>query len=277
MVVVLLQQRLQRLLLVRRQLRLVTLGEGQEGLLVSLRHNHHLVPQHGELAVVVLEAEEVRDQRVDHHVGQRVLLVEQHRHEQRRRARVPAHHAHHRLLRQLRQLHQRGGGVRHGDGDLGDDGADDHRLLERALVLVLTHLCLTHLAQGDHNSFEERRRLVHRLLQRLVEVVVELSRRDCARQGGLVTIDVVQNRGEQHRGVEALGELRVEVGGEDTRGGEGGLGRPLVRLGDPENLAMRRDRDDDLLPVAERRDDLERLGKLAGAVARVNARRRRYC
>lgn len=108
-------------------------------------------------------------------------------------------------------------------------------------------------------------------------MVVELSRRDCAREGGLVTIDVVQNRGEQHRGVEALGELRVEVGGEDTRGGEGGLGRPLVRLGDPENLAMRRDREDDLLPVAERRDDLERLGKLAGAVARVNARRRRYC
>ena len=108
-------------------------------------------------------------------------------------------------------------------------------------------------------------------------MVVELSRRERAREGGLVTVDVVQNRGEQHGGVEALGELRVEVGGEDTRRGEGGLGRPLVRLGDPENLAMTRDRDDDLLPVAERRDDFERLGKLAGAVARVNERRRRYC
>ena len=99
MVIVFLQQRLQRFLLVRGQLRLVALSEGQQRLLVILPHDNHLVPQHGKLAVVVLEAEEVSHQRVDHHVGQRVLFVEQHRHEQRRRARVPASHAHSHLLR----------------------------------------------------------------------------------------------------------------------------------------------------------------------------------
>ena len=165
----------------------------------------------------------------------------------------------------------------HGDGDLGDDGADNHRLLERALVLTLTLRSVTHFAQGDHNSLEERRGLVHRLLQSLVEVVVELSTRDLAPETGLVTVDVVQNRGEEHGGVEALGELRVEVGGEDSRGGEGGLGRPFIGLRDPENLAMRWEHDDDLFPVAERRDDFECFWKLAGTVARMNKRKGRYC
>lgn len=266
-VVVLLQQRLQRLLLLRRQLRLVSLREGQQALRLTTPRRTHLLPQHGQLALVVHEAQKVRHQRIDHHVRQGVLLVQQHRHEQRRRARVPVRHASLTPSRQLRQLHQRRRRVRHWDRHLRHDRADDHRLLQRAFVLRFTRRRHTHLAQRDHDALEERRRLVHRLLQRLVQVVVQLPTPHSRGDRALVAVDVVQHGGQQHRGVEALRQLRVQVGGEDARGGEGGLRRPLVRLRDPQNLGVRGVGKRDLFPVAERGNDLEGLGQLAGAVA----------
>ena len=150
----LLQQRTQRLLLLRRQLRLVPLHERQQA----------LVPQHRQHALVLLEAREVAHQRVDQHVRQRVLLVQQHRHEQRRRALVAIRRLSPTRLRQLRHLHQRRRAVRHRHRHLRQHAAHDHRLAQRAALL----------AQRQQNPLEEGRRLVHRLLQRLVQMVVQL-------------------------------------------------------------------------------------------------------
>ena len=231
--VVLLQQRLQRLLLLRRQLRLVPLREGQQTLPLTSPPHTHLLPQHGQLAFIVQEALEMRHQRVDHHIRQRVLLVEQHRHEQRSGARIATRQPPHLLPRQLRQLHQRCSRVSHRDRHLRHDGADDHRLLQRAFVLWVTPLQHSHLTQRNHDAFEERSGFVHCLLQRLVQVVVQLPMHHSRGNRALVAVDVIQHGGQQHRCIEALRQLRVEVGGEDARGGEGGLRRPLVGLRDP--------------------------------------------
>lgn len=59
-----------------------------------------------------------------------------------------------------------------------------------------------------------------------------------AHGGSLVLLDVVENRGQQHRGVESLGQLGVQVGGEDARGGKHRLRRPVPRFCDPEDLGM---------------------------------------
>ena len=67
----------QRVLLLRREVRRVALAE----------HEQALVPEYGERAGVVgvCEPDEVEDERVEHLVWQRVLLVQQHADEERRR------------------------------------------------------------------------------------------------------------------------------------------------------------------------------------------------
>lgn len=45
-------------------------------------HQKRLVPQHRHVPWVTLEADKVKDERIDHLVGQRVLLVQEHADEQ---------------------------------------------------------------------------------------------------------------------------------------------------------------------------------------------------
>ena len=64
----------------------------------------------------------------------------------------------------------------------------------------------------------------------------------------LVLLNIVENRGEEHRGVETLRQLGVQVGGEDARGGKHRLRRPVLRLCDPEDLEGERRRERGLPP-----------------------------
>ena len=63
-----------------------------------------------------------------------------------------------------------GAGVEDGDGVLGEDGADDDGLLERAVAL---------LAEGDQETLEERARLEQGLADRLEERMGFISLRIC--------------------------------------------------------------------------------------------------
>ena len=85
----------------------------------------------------------------------------------------------------------------------------------------------------------------------------------------LVLRDVVQNGREKDRRVESLRQFRVQVRGEDASGGKHRLGRPVPRLGNPENLEVRADKEPNFLPIGQRWDDFESFGEFPGSITRL--------
>jgi len=218
-VVLLLDKLLDGLLLLRGDILLVTLEEDQQ----------RLMPQHWHLAPVILEPDEVKHQGVDYPEGKGVFLVQQHPDEQAVDTRVL----------HLRNLEKGRAGVEHRNTDFGEHTPNDRGLTEGAISC---------LADGEQDSLEKGRRLVERLLQRHVEVVVQLFR----------LLEVVPDSWEQNEVEETLGHLGIEVGGKDPGGLEHRLVGPRVRARDEE----------DLLPVVQGGNDLERLGNGPSPVPR---------
>ena len=122
-----LQQFQERVALLRGDVALVPLDKGQEG----------LVPQDGELALLVAEAEKVEDDSVNHPVRERVLLIQEYAEEDG----VGPGVLHFGDLEHARAR------MEDGDRVLGEDGADDDGLSEGAI---------TGLAQRDEETLEER-------------------------------------------------------------------------------------------------------------------------
>ena len=160
-------------------------------------------------------------------VGQGVLLVQESAEEYAVGAAVV----------HLGYLEDGSAGVEHGDAGLGQGAANDEGLAECAGAAP---------AQGEEDALEEGSRLEEGLLEGHVEVEVE----------ALVLGYVVAYPGEEDEVVKVLGLARTQVGGEYLGGLEHGCRRPVLWLRQAQNL----------LPVAQRWDNLESLGELSRAV-----------
>ena len=187
-----------------------------------------LVPHHRELARLLAEAQEVVHEGVDDAERQGVLLIEEHAEEEGRGAGVL----------QLGELEQRGGGVQHRDGPSREHRREHNRLTKRARPTG---------AQRDEYALVERRGFKRRLLQRLIQREVQ----------PFMFGNIVADAGQEHERVKPLRHLRVEVGREKPRRLVHGVRAPLLRVGEVQHL----------FPVAQRRDDLERLGYFPDGVS----------
>ena len=131
--------------------------------------------------------------------------------------------------------------MEHGDAGLGQGAGDDEGLAEGAASAP---------AEGQEDALEEGGRLEEGLLEDHVQVEVE----------ALVLGYIVSDAREEDQVVEVLGHGRAQVGGEDLGGLKHGRRRPVFGLGEAQ----------DLLPVAQGRDDLEGLGEFHRAVLGEN-------
>mmetsp|Transcript_26540 Transcript_26540/g.61951 ORF Transcript_26540/g.61951 Transcript_26540/m.61951 type:complete len:255 (-) Transcript_26540:632-1396(-) len=190
------QQRLERILLLGGDLRLVVLRKRKQALL----------PQQRGRILRLLETDKVLDELVDHAIRQRVLLEEERAEEER----VGAGEAH------LGELEDGDGGVQHRHRDLGQHGAHDQRLLERRGAFP----------EGEQHAFEEGGWLEDRLLDCVVQMEVELP----------VAADVVLHIGQQDEVEEALRHLGVHVRREQLCRLARRCGRPQLGLRDVEHL-----------------------------------------
>jgi len=145
-------------------------------------NKERLVPEHGHLPLLVLEADEVEHEGVNHTEGECVLLVQEDADEEAVDSRIL----------HLHDLEQRGARVQHGDADLGDHTANDGCLAEGAI---------SGLTDWEEETLEEGCRLVEGLLDGHVEVVVDL----------LGLAEVISHPRQQHEIEEAEGERNEDV------------------------------------------------------------------
>ena len=119
-------------------------------------------------------------------------------------------------------------------------------------ILPEREIC-THVEQGKHDPLKERRGLVQRSLERLVQVRAKLA---CVlARRGLLEVRAYE---PEHDALEVYARLlRFHVRYEDARRGMRSLWRPSLGRGQRENAC----------PCRERRDDFEWLRERAGAVA----------
>lgn len=113
----------------------------------------------------------------------------------------------------LTQTVQGGGRVEHRHADLGDDAGNDGGL---ALAAALGD-------HGEDDALEEGAGLVEGLLQRIVEMYIELAR----------LADVILHAGKQDRIEKLLGDVGF-AGDEEARGRVDAVGGPVFGAGDGE-------------------------------------------
>ena len=201
-------------------------------LLVPLhKREQALVPEDGQGAGVGDKAYKVGEHGVDHVIREGVLLVQE----------CPQEDAVGSAVLHLGYLEDGRARVEHGDAGLGQGAGDDEGLAEGAASAP---------AEGQEDALEEGGRLEEGLLEGHVQVEVE----------ALVLGYVVADAREEDQVVEVLGLGRAQVGGEDLGGLKHGRRRPVFGLGEAQ----------DLLPVAQGRDDLEGLGEFPRAVLGEN-------
>mmetsp|Transcript_18230 Transcript_18230/g.41989 ORF Transcript_18230/g.41989 Transcript_18230/m.41989 type:complete len:274 (-) Transcript_18230:577-1398(-) len=190
-----------------------------------------LVPENGQLAIVVDERGEMAHERCDHRNREGVFLVQQGSDEYRRGAVVFFH---------LRQFVDGNGRVMDRNRDSLQHRRDDGGLSKRAFLL----------AERKQDPLEKRRWLVNGLLQRDIVVVVQL----------LLLINIGSNGIQQDQIVEPLRQFRAKIRREDSCRCVHCMRRPEIRSRQVENL----------FPIAQRWDHLERFGELPGSVTTQN-------
>jgi hypothetical protein len=113
------------------------------------------MPEHRHLTLLVLEANEVEDEGINHPEGQGILFVQEDTNKEAVDAGVLHFH----------DLEKGSTRVKHWDADLGDHASNDRCFAERAIS------CLTN---GEQDTLEKSCGFVERLLDSHVEMVVDL-------------------------------------------------------------------------------------------------------